>query len=42
MLKEKTRGNLDTSEEILLQNLLTELRFRFVEVTRRAAGAPPA
>jgi hypothetical protein len=35
LLKEKTQGNLDTDEEILLQNMLTELRFKFVEAKRR-------
>src|SRR5262245_44052700 len=38
MLQEKTKGNLETGEEILLQNLLTELRFRFVEAKRRKGG----
>ena len=34
MLQEKTRGNLDADEERLLQNLLTDLRMRFVETQR--------
>ena len=34
MLREKTRGNLDTEEERLFANLLTELRLRFVEATK--------
>jgi hypothetical protein len=34
MLQEKTRGNLDPGEERLLQNLLTDLRMRFVETQR--------
>ena len=34
MLQEKTRGNLDAEEERLLQNLLTDLRMRFVESQR--------
>ncbi len=34
MLQEKTRGNLDPDEERLLQNLLTDLRMRFVEKQR--------
>jgi hypothetical protein len=34
MLQAKTRGNLDESEQRLLENLLYELRMRFVEVTR--------
>ena len=37
LIQEKTKGNLDTGEEILLQNLLTELRFRFVEAKRKKA-----
>lgn len=32
MLQEKTRGNLTTEEQRLLENGLTELRFRFVQV----------
>ncbi len=32
MLQEKTRGNLTTEEKRLLENSLTELRFRFVQV----------
>ena len=31
MLQEKTKGNLTPDEERLAQNLLTELRFRFVQ-----------
>ena len=30
ILKQKTRGNLTTDEEQLLENLLTELRWRYV------------
>jgi len=41
LLQEKTKGNLDTDEEILLQNLLTELRFRFVQAKRQTPGTPP-
>jgi hypothetical protein len=37
LLQEKTRGNLDTQEEILMQNLLTELRFRFVEAKKNSS-----
>lgn len=33
MLQEKTRGNLSMDEQRLLENSLTELRFRFVQVT---------
>lgn len=32
MLQEKTRGNLSMEEQRLLENSLTELRFRFVQV----------
>ena len=34
MLKEKTRGNLDSEEERLFANLLTELRLRYVDATK--------
>ena len=33
MLQEKTKGNLTTEEQRLLENGLTELRFRFVQVS---------
>ncbi len=33
MLLEKTRGNLEMEEQRLLENSLTELRFRFVQVS---------
>jgi hypothetical protein len=45
MLQEKTKGNLTTEEQRLLENGLTELRFRFVQVTEeqnRTGGANPA
>jgi hypothetical protein len=32
MLQEKTRGNLTTEEQRLVENGLTELRFRFIQV----------
>ena len=32
VLKEKTKGNLSLSEDRLLENTLTELRFRYVQV----------
>ncbi len=41
MLEEKTRGNLTLDERRLLENSLTELRFRYVqtlEETRKKAG----
>jgi len=46
MLQEKTRGNLTTEEQRLIENGLTELRFRYVQVTdelkkkAEAAAAP--
>src|SRR5579863_3707092 len=47
MLAEKTRGNLSMEDQRLLENSLTELRFRFVQVTEsvakaKAAAAPEA
>ncbi len=35
MIQEKTRGNLSAEEDHLLQSLLTELRMRYVESSRR-------
>ena len=37
MLLEKTKGNLDLNEQRLLENSLTELRFRFVQVSEELA-----
>jgi hypothetical protein len=37
MLQEKTKGNLDHHEELSIQNLITELRFKYVQ-----ASGPPA
>ena len=45
MLQEKTRGNLSIDEQRLLENGLTELRFRFVQVAdeqKRKSGPPHA
>jgi len=49
MLAEKTKGNLSIEEQRLIENALTELRFRFVQVTEeratekaKAAEAPAA
>jgi len=36
VLKEKTRGNLSLEEQRMLENSLTELRFRFVQVMEEA------
>ncbi len=33
MLEEKTRGNLSVEEQRLLENGLTELRFRYIQVS---------
>jgi len=45
MLSEKTRGNLSIEEQRLIENSLTELRFRFVQVSdsapKPAAGDTP-
>jgi hypothetical protein len=40
MLEEKTRGNLSAEERQLIDQVLYELRMRFVEVSR--AGGPAA
>jgi Domain of unknown function (DUF1844) len=43
MLQEKTRGNLSVDEQRLLENGLTELRFRYVQAAdeqKRSAGKP--
>jgi hypothetical protein len=45
MISDKTRGNLSLDEQRLIENALTELRFRFVQVgdavaKSAAAGAP--
>jgi hypothetical protein len=47
MLAEKTRGNLSVEEQRLIENSLTELQFRFVQVSESGAKAaseekPPA
>ena len=46
MLLQKTKGNLTLEEQRLLENSLTELRFRFVQtsddVSRTAAAKPDA
>lgn len=39
MLQEKTRGNLSISEQRLLENSLTELRFRFVQTADKSPKA---
>ncbi len=42
MLQEKTRGNLNLEEQRLIENSLTELRFRFVQVMEQSKKEPPA
>ena len=37
VLLEKTKGNLSLEEHRLLENSLTELRFRFVQASEKAA-----
>ena len=37
MIEEKTRGNLSIEEHRLIENSLTELRFRFVQLLERKA-----
>jgi hypothetical protein len=39
VLSEKTKGNLSLEERRLLENSLTELRFRFVQVSEDVAKA---
>ena len=39
MLLDKTKGNLELDERRLLENSLTELRFRFVQVSDEVAKA---
>jgi hypothetical protein len=41
MLEEKTRGNLSAEERQLIDQVLYELRMRFVEVSQAAGGAAP-
>src|ERR1700681_2277744 len=39
MVAEKTRGNLSLEEQRLIENSLTELRFRFVQVAEQKPAA---
>lgn len=41
MLAEKTKGNLSVEEQRLIENSLTELRFRFVQVTESPSKPAP-
>ena len=40
ILKEKTKGNLTSAEENMLQNVLYELRMAYLEVTNLIANPP--
>lgn len=40
ILQEKTKGNLAEREQILLQNVLFELRMAWIEITNAIANAP--
>jgi len=42
MIAEKTRGNLSLEEQRLIENSLTELRFRFVQVAEQKPREKPA
>ncbi len=42
ILREKTQGNLTEEEDRLLEQILAELRMRFVEVVRSAGSGGPA
>jgi Domain of unknown function (DUF1844) len=42
MIAEKTRGNLSLEEQRLIENALTELRFRFVQVAEQKPPQKPA
>jgi len=41
MLSEKTKGNLSIEEQRLIENSLTELRFRFVQVSKKIGEEAP-
>jgi hypothetical protein len=42
MLADKTRGNLSMEEQRMVENSLTELRFRYVHATEEVAKAKAA
>src|SRR5579862_2872524 len=42
MISEKTRGNLTLEQQRLIENSLTELRFRFVQVAEQKPPVKPA
>ena len=41
MIQEKTKGNLSLEEQRLIENSLTELRFRFVQVSETVGKSKP-
>lgn len=41
IIAEKTKGNLTSAEDVLVQNCLYELRMAYVEVTNALTKAPP-
>src|SRR5687768_7865611 len=41
LLEEKTRGNLSAEERQLLEQIVYELRLRYVEVSKGASAAEP-
>jgi uncharacterized protein DUF1844 len=41
MLQEKTRGNVTMEEQRLVENALTELRFRFVQAMEKKSATAP-
>lgn len=42
MIQEKTKGNLSMEEQRLIENSLTELRFRYVQALEQAKKEPAA
>lgn len=42
LLEEKTRGNLTAEERQLLEQILYELRLRYVEVSRQGSAPEPS
>ena len=42
LLEQKTRGNLTAEERQLLEQILYELRLRFIDASRSGAAAPDA
>ena len=40
LIEEKTRGNLSAEERQLLEQVLFELRLRFIEITKQGSDTP--